>query len=108
MSLDEWNHWIVDGLEQAPSEREEASRCGNELNQKMDMLLSCLEQFGIEAGALLSKASESEEQLATAGNEITTAAGRTSSKESTKSLFEAGKDKQGGNGIEGDSYKDWN
>ena len=100
MSLDEWNHWVVDGLEQAPSERE--------LNQKMDMLLSCLEQFGIEAGALLSKASESEEQLATAGNEVTTAAGRTSSKESTKSLFEAGKDKQGGNGKEGDSYKDWN
>ena len=108
LSLDEWNHWVVDGLEQAPSEREEASRCGNELNQKMDMLLSCLEQFGIEAGALLSKASESEEQLATAGNEVTTAAGRTSSKESTKSLFEAGKDKQGGNGKEGDSYKDWN
>ena len=76
----------------------------------MDMLLSCLEQFGIEAGALLSKASKSEEQLAGAGNEGTTAAGRTSSNKesSTKSLFEVGKEKQGGNGKEGDSYKDWN
>jgi hypothetical protein len=82
----------VDGLEQSPSERHQASKTPG-LNKKMDMLLSCLEQFGIEAGALLAKANESGEKLSLTEEKIV-----------RQSLFQAGEDKRG---KDGDGYDDW-
>jgi hypothetical protein len=60
LSLVEWNHWVLDGLEQAPSERAKIGN-GSNLGEKMDMMLVCLEQLANEAGKLLSQVEERED-----------------------------------------------
>ena len=60
LSLDEWNHWILDGLGQPPAERAQAAQT-NGLSKKMDIMLCCLEQLANEAGKLLSTLDEKDD-----------------------------------------------
>ena len=47
--MEEWNTWLIDGLNQAPAYRAAALQCGG-LSAKMDMMLCCIELMAQDAG----------------------------------------------------------